>query len=70
LGRALKAAEAKAERWQPLAIIRLITLTGCRAGEIINLDRSECDLRGRCLRLGDSKTAPACVLSAGRQFRC
>ena len=38
----LKAAEAKAERWQLLAIIRLIALTGCRAGEIINLDRSEC----------------------------
>ena len=56
LGRALKAAEANAERWQPLAIIRLIALTGCRAGEIINLDRSECDLRGQCLRLGDSKT--------------
>ena len=56
LGRALQAAEAKAERWQPLAIMWLIALTGCRAGEIINLDRTECDLRGSCLRLGDSKT--------------
>jgi integrase len=56
LGRALLAAEAKAERWQPLAIMWLIALTGCRAGEIINLDRAECDLRGSCLRLGDSKT--------------
>ena len=61
----LKAAEAKAERWQLLAIIRLIALTGCRAGEIINLDRSECDLRGQCLRLGDSKTG-ASVRPLGR----
>ena len=65
MGRALKAAEAKAERWQPLAIIRLIALSGCRAGEIINLDRSECDLRGHCLRLGDSKTG-ASVRPLGR----
>jgi integrase len=65
LGRALQAAEAKAERWQPLAIMRLIALTGCRAGEIINLDRSECDLRGSCLRLGDSKTG-ASVRPLGR----
>ena len=40
---------------EPLAIIRLIAL-GCRAGEIINFDRSECDLRGQSLRLGDPKT--------------
>ncbi len=36
-------------------ILRLITLTGCRRGEIVNLKWSEVDLEGNCLRLVDSK---------------
>jgi len=36
-------------------ILRLITLTGCRRGEIVNLKWSEVDLEGSCLRLIDSK---------------
>lgn len=36
-------------------ILRLITLTGCRRGEIVNLKWSEVDLDGSCLRLVDSK---------------
>lgn len=36
-------------------ILRLITLTGCRRGEIVNLKWSEVDLEGSCLRLVDSK---------------
>ncbi len=36
-------------------ILRLIALTGCRRGEIINLKWSEVDLEGSCLRLIDSK---------------
>jgi integrase len=34
----------------------MIALTGCRVGEILELKRTECDLGGSCLRLGDSKT--------------
>lgn len=36
-------------------ILRLITLTGCRRGEIVDLKWSEVDLEGSCLRLVDSK---------------
>jgi integrase len=36
-------------------ILRLITLTGCRRGEIVHLKWSEVDLEGSCLRLVDSK---------------
>lgn len=36
-------------------ILRLIALTGCRRGEIINLRWSEVDIEGSCLRLKDSK---------------
>jgi integrase len=36
-------------------ILRLIALTGCRRGEIINLKWSEVDIEGSCLRLIDSK---------------
>ena len=66
LGRALRAAEVMAERWQPLAIMRLIALTGCRAGEIINLDRAE----GSVCDLATPRRAPMCVRSVGRPLRC
>src|SRR3546814_648616 len=36
-------------------ILRLIAMTGCRRGEIVNLKWSEIDLEGSCLRLIDSK---------------
>lgn len=36
-------------------ILRLIALTGCRRGEIVNLKWSAVDLEGSCLRLADSK---------------
>src|SRR3546814_16335350 len=36
-------------------ILRLIAMTGCRRGEIVNLKWSEIDLEGICLRLIDSK---------------
>lgn len=36
-------------------ILRLITLTGCRRGEIVNLKWSEVDIEGSSLRLVDSK---------------
>ena len=56
LGRALAAAEARGEPWQAVEAVRLLALTGCRAREITGLKRAECDLRGSCLRLGDTKT--------------
>lgn len=56
LGAAISAAEAIIERWQPMTMIRLLALTGCRRGEIEKLRWCEVDLNGRALRLGDSKT--------------
>jgi integrase len=35
---------------------RLMALTGARVSEVVKLKRSECDVRGSCLRLADSKT--------------
>src|SRR4051794_25975043 len=56
LGRALHAAEQRGEPWQAVEAIRLLALTGCRAGEGAKLKRTECDMRGAALRLSDSKT--------------
>jgi integrase len=56
LERALDAAEGRGEPWQAVETMRLLALTGCRASEITNLKRTECDLRGACLRLSDTKT--------------
>src|SRR5215207_4630241 len=56
LGRALAAAEARGAPWQAVEAMRLLALTGARAGEILNLRRSECDLRNSLLALADSKT--------------
>jgi integrase len=55
LGEALNSAEAK-ESWQPVAIARLIALSGARLGEVMNLQRHECDVPGACLRLRETKT--------------
>ncbi|WP_353050216.1 tyrosine-type recombinase/integrase [Aureimonas altamirensis] len=39
-----------------VAITELLCLTGCRVGEIANLQWSEIDDEVQCLRLGDTKT--------------
>jgi integrase len=56
LGAVLAAAEAVGEPWQAIEALRLLTLSGGRLGDVANLKRSECDLPGSCLRLGDTKT--------------
>lgn len=37
LGRALRIAEDQGENWRPLALVRLVALTGMRRGEAVNL---------------------------------
>jgi integrase len=56
LGSLITKAERDAEAWQVTTIMRLLALTGCRRGEIESLRRSEIDLAGQVLRLGDTKT--------------
>ena len=56
LGQALDAAEHRGEHWQAIAAIRLLTLTGCRRSEILNLKWPEVDFENACLRLGETKT--------------
>ena len=65
LGQKLRDAEARGEPWQAVEAIRAIALTGCRRGEIERLRRSELDLAGRALRLGDTKTG-ASIRPLGR----
>ena len=72
LGDCLARAENNGEPWQAIAQIRLITLTGCRRGEVENLKRVEVDSRGKALRLRDTKTgesirpASACAIDVLR----
>ena len=56
LGKRLSAAERAGMRWQAIEATRLIASTGCRRGEIQRLRRTEVDLIGQALRLGDTKT--------------
>src|SRR5215218_3545321 len=70
LGRALAAAEARGEPWQSVGVVRLIALTGCRAGEVLNLKRTECDLGGSCLRLVERRRDRACVRSGSLPAKC
>ena len=57
LGEAIREAEAAGDiMWQVGAAIRLIALTGCRRGEVLQLKWTEIDLEGGALRLADSKT--------------
>ena len=56
LGKALSHAETNGEPWQALLTVRTLALTGCRRGEIERLKRSEVDISGQALRLGDTKT--------------
>ena len=44
-----------------IAAVRLLMLTGCRLGEIMNLKWEHVDLAGRALRLTDSKTGAKVV---------
>ncbi|GJE40444.1 tyrosine-type recombinase/integrase [Methylobacterium persicinum] len=55
LGRALDAMEAQAGRWQGVAAIRLLALTGCRRQEVNGLRWPEVDMDGCALRLTDTK---------------
>lgn len=55
LGKILKAVRDDPHFSIHAEILRLIALTGCRRGEIINLRWSEVDIEGSCLRLKDSK---------------
>ncbi|WP_371224217.1 tyrosine-type recombinase/integrase [Roseovarius sp. 2305UL8-3] len=55
LGRILKDVQHDSNFGIHAEILRLIALTGCRRGEIINLRWSEVDIEGSCLRLKDSK---------------
>lgn len=65
LGKALAAAEADGERWQAITGLWLLTLTGCRLGEIAGLEWAEVDTAGQALRLIDSKEG-ASVRPVGR----
>ena len=60
LSRALKQAEG--EIWPPaVAAIRLLALTGCRRGEILNLGWDDVDHTAGDLRLRDAKAGPRMV---------
>ena len=55
LGEILDAAERFGKYDQAVAMIRLLALTGCRRGEIINLRWDEVDEANGCFRLRDTK---------------
>ena len=62
LGRVLDEAETrKGVSVHAVAAIRLLLLTGCRKGEILNLRWSEVDLAANELRLPDTKTGPRTI---------
>jgi integrase len=58
---AIAAAEAEGVNPHGLNVIRLLTLTGARKGEIEGLKWSEVDIERACLRLADSKTGARVV---------
>ena len=62
LGRVLDEAETcKGVSVHAVAAMRLLLLTGCRKGEILNLRWSEVDLEVGELRLPDTKTGPRTI---------
>ena len=62
LGEALRSLEAEGANKSAIAIVRLLTFTGARKGEITGLRWSEVDLERSCLRLGDSKTGTKVIM--------
>ena len=59
LGRALREIEAEGKAWPPaVAAIRLLALTGCRRGEILDLHWDDVDRMAGELRLRDAKAGP------------
>jgi integrase len=56
LGKALAAAERAGTNPNAIAVIRVLALTGARAGEVLSLRWQEVDFERTCLRLSDSKT--------------
>jgi integrase len=61
LADALDAEVRRSGNVYPSAAIRLLLLTGCRKGEIVNLRWSHVDFELECLRLSDSKTGAKVV---------
>ncbi len=61
LGAVLDEAETWGVSAHAVAAIRLLLLTGCRKGEILNLRWDEVELEANEIRLGDSKTGPRTV---------
>ena len=61
LGESIEQAAREGVNAKGLAVIRLLSLTGARKGEIEALRWSEVDFERGCLRLGDSKTGQKVV---------
>jgi integrase len=70
LSDALKAAEDAGTNQHGLNVIRLLTLTGARKGEIEGLRWSEVDFERTCLRLADSKTGARYVPLGAAALLC
>ncbi|MDD4616579.1 MAG: site-specific integrase [Alphaproteobacteria bacterium] len=68
LGTALRQCTLEGENSKAIAIIRALALTGCRLGEILSLRWDWIDVKGRCIRFGDTKTGaqirPISVIAA------
>ena len=61
LAEALDAEAQESGNPYPSAAIKLLLLTGCRKGEIVNLRWDHVDFERECLRLADSKTGAKVV---------
>jgi integrase len=61
LAATLDAEAARSGNPYPAAAIKLLMLTGCRRGEIVNLSWQHVDFEQECLRLPDSKTGAKVV---------